>query len=406
MPCSMLVGAILILQSLATAHAQPNAVEQCFPNTPAVVDCLTGRFAEFWQTNGGLPVFGFPTTPVYDAAAAEGTVMTQMVERNRLEYHPELEPPYDVLLGRLGADLLLARGRDWQHEPGGEPQGGCWFASETRHSVCDQQPGHGFLTFYRSYGLDLGDPGVSERESLALWGLPLSEPAMETNAAGDTVLTQWFERARFEFHPANPPQHQVLLGLLGSEAWGAQPRPTASQADIPPALREHTPAPADEPGTSTSPVPPEAARPVAPPPPAAATDDDARKQRLFELVEMHHRRAGCAPFNRDGRLDRAAQAHAADIAAHKRVDHYGTDGASLRTRLDRVGYPYLRASEGIGIYRSAEEVVGFWMSEPPNGPHRLNITNCQYIDIGVGLATDSRGLRWWVIDVANRRAGH
>jgi hypothetical protein len=31
------------------------------------------------------------------------------------------------------------------------------------------------------------------------------------------VLTQWFERARFEWHPGKPDQYKVLLGLLGNE---------------------------------------------------------------------------------------------------------------------------------------------------------------------------------------------
>ena len=97
------------------------------------------------------------------------------------------------------------------------------------------------------------------------------------------------------------------------------------------------------------------------------------------------------------------QAHAADIAAHKRISHVGTDGATLRQRLDRVGYPYLRASESIGVYRTPEEVVRFWMDEPPNGPHRLNLTNCQYTDTGVGLAYDSGGRQWWVMDYTSRR---
>jgi hypothetical protein len=40
---------------------------------------------------------------------------------------------------------------------------------------------------------------------------------METNSSGDTVETQWFERARFECHPNNPPEFRVVLGLLGNE---------------------------------------------------------------------------------------------------------------------------------------------------------------------------------------------
>ncbi len=49
------------------------------------------------------------------------------------------------------------------------------------------------------------------------WGEPPSGSAMETNEDGDTVLTQWFERAVFEHHPDNPAEHQVLLRRLGVE---------------------------------------------------------------------------------------------------------------------------------------------------------------------------------------------
>ncbi len=36
-------------------------------------------------------------------------------------------------------------------------------------------------------------------------------------ASGDQVLMQWFERARFEYHPENPAAYRVLLGRLGVE---------------------------------------------------------------------------------------------------------------------------------------------------------------------------------------------
>jgi hypothetical protein len=48
---------------------------------------------------------------------------------------------------------------------------------------------------------------------------------VETNTAGDTVLTQWFERARFEYHLDNPREFAVLLGLLGSETRSAPAQP-------------------------------------------------------------------------------------------------------------------------------------------------------------------------------------
>jgi hypothetical protein len=53
--------------------------------------------------------------------------------------------------------------------------------------------------------------------------LPLTEPRMETNNVGDTVLTQWFERARLEYHPTQG----ILLGLLSNELrLNLQPRGT------------------------------------------------------------------------------------------------------------------------------------------------------------------------------------
>ncbi len=47
--------------------------------------------------------------------------------------------------------------------------------------------------------------------------------------------TQWFECARFEGHPNNPPEYRVLLGLLGDEVcqnpcagYRRHPRPFSS----------------------------------------------------------------------------------------------------------------------------------------------------------------------------------
>jgi hypothetical protein len=71
---------------------------------------------------------------------------------------------------------------------------------------------------------------------MALFGMPLSEPMMETNVAGDMVLTQWFERARFEYHPDNPEPFKILLGLLGTETYSSAPITPEKCADIPPLL--------------------------------------------------------------------------------------------------------------------------------------------------------------------------
>ena len=107
--------------------------------------------------------------------------------------------------------------RDWQAE-GREsgPKAGCLWFAQTGHNVCDQAAGLGFRTYWESHRLQ--DRRLDAYgQSLALFGLPLTASRTETNAAGDTVVTQWFERGRFEWHPGNPTAYKVLLGLLGRE---------------------------------------------------------------------------------------------------------------------------------------------------------------------------------------------
>ncbi|MGN6561355.1 MAG: hypothetical protein ACTHMU_01735 [Thermomicrobiales bacterium] len=71
---------------------------------------LRTDFLQYWLGNGGLPVFGFPLTEEFQATASNGaTYRVQYFERNRFEYHPEnADPRYQVLLGRLGAEVLAA----------------------------------------------------------------------------------------------------------------------------------------------------------------------------------------------------------------------------------------------------------------------------------------------------------
>ena len=93
-----------------------------------------------------------------------------------------------------------------------------------------------FWGYWSSHGLDFGDEGVSFRESLALFGMPVSEPQMEQSSDGNMYMTQWFERARFEFHPENQPPYDVLLGLLGADLLRQQAPPPPQQGlpGIPP----------------------------------------------------------------------------------------------------------------------------------------------------------------------------
>jgi hypothetical protein len=213
-PLSIVAGLCLLLGVVAGPARADEANPRCFIGVPGITNCITGTLRDYWEQNGGLAVFGYPITAAHPTETAAGAVLTQAFERNRLEVHPENSPPYDVLLGRVGADRLAQLGR--AAAPESQPAPGClWFAT-TRHSVCDLLPGQGFKSYWSSHGL--ADARLSAyARSLALFGLPLTGMRMEASTGGKMVLTQWFERARFEWHPDNTPDQRVLLGLLGNE---------------------------------------------------------------------------------------------------------------------------------------------------------------------------------------------
>ena len=176
---------------------------------------LAFGFKQFWERGGGLRIFGYPLTEEFAELNQDlGTQRTvQYFERQRFEYHPEhAGTPYEVQLGRLG--VIDAERRGLLSSPPFRPvdrasDPSCDYFPETGHHLCGA-----FRDFWRQHGLEFGDPGVSFRESLALFGYPISETFIDP----ETGLTvQYFERARFESHPDHPQPYRVLLGLLGVE---------------------------------------------------------------------------------------------------------------------------------------------------------------------------------------------
>jgi Tol biopolymer transport system component len=215
------LGALIMMDARGLL-AQQEAL--CFPETTGY--CISGRIREFWEENGGLPVFGYPITPQREEVIEDQVLQVQWFERERLELHPENARPYDVLLGRLGADRLEQQERNWRDFPDNTARDGCRFFPETQQNVCGE-----FLEAWRADGLEIdGQPGKTEIENLALFGLPLSPPQRET-IEGQEYIVQWFERARFESHPENDPPYNVLFGLLGNEVRDFErtaPLPTAT----------------------------------------------------------------------------------------------------------------------------------------------------------------------------------
>jgi hypothetical protein len=213
-----LFAVLLVFPNLAPRAVQAqDAAAICFPDVPAVVHCVHPALTDYWRSNGGLAVFGYPLGPLQSLQAPDTQlpIQAQWFERTRLELQPANPPDYRIQLGRMGAERLLQLGRDpfaEGREPG--PIDGCLWFAETGHNVCDQGDAVGFRSYWEANGLQLTGLSAYER-SLALFGLPLTAAQPEVGSDGELRITQWFERARFEWHPDNPADYRVLLGLLG-----------------------------------------------------------------------------------------------------------------------------------------------------------------------------------------------
>ena len=174
---------------------------------------LAYGFRQFFDEHGGLPVFGLPLTEVFGEAGRP----IQYFERARLEWHGDLGLVQVGLLGRWAAE-----GRS-EHpafaQVSGAPVGGVFFAA-TGHTLAGP-----FLAFWR-------------RSSLSTFGFPISEPFEELNDQDGRVYTvQYFERARFELHPEQPPGYQVLLSHLGRQYLAAHPAPATAVQPVDNAAR-------------------------------------------------------------------------------------------------------------------------------------------------------------------------
>jgi hypothetical protein len=157
------------------------------------------RFAQYWQQNGGLPLFGYAISGErLEKSATDGkTYIVQWFERARFEYHPEFAGTNaEILLGLLGSQSVKG-----QTFPALPPPAGV-------DSVCVQDTGHCVWGRFLDRWRELGVPIV---------GLPLSDQHQETSADGKTYMVQWFERARFEYHPENQAPYDILLTLLGRQ---------------------------------------------------------------------------------------------------------------------------------------------------------------------------------------------
>jgi hypothetical protein len=210
--------ALLVLLAILTMAAAPPtsaARSRCFPETGF---CVSDPLLAYWESHGGLPVFGYPLTAQRVETVENRTIPVQWFERDRLE----IQQDGTITAGRLGARLLEIQGRRWEiqpRQPALPPDvTDCAYFEPTGRTLC--QP---FLGYWRANG------------GLERFGYPIGDVSQEL-IEGHTYTVQYFERRRIEQHPelAGTP-YEFLYGLLGRDMLELQSAPACQGAprDVP-----------------------------------------------------------------------------------------------------------------------------------------------------------------------------
>ena len=120
--------------------------------------------------------------------------------------------------------------------------------------------------------------------------------------------------------------------------------------------------------------------------------------KLLGAINSLRAGAGLQQLSPDARLTCAAGRHAADNARRGTLDHTGTDGADLATRLARVGYPYRMAAENLALAgRDPAEILTLLQTIPG---HRRNLLRPQARAAGIGRAIHEKQEVWVLIIAA------
>lgn len=197
----------------AAPAAQPGAAFAFYPQTGHNVGM---QVKQFFDANGGLDIFGLPLTELFaDGSGAQ----VQYFERARFELRPAAAPGSRLSLTRLGAILTAGRDEPAFNWLAASPDPARDFFPQSGHSL-----GGAFRWFWQTRG------------GLSVFGYPISEEFREWNpAAGQVFLVQYFERARFEYHPENVgTPYEVMLGALGRTLMERDPAARAAGAPVQP----------------------------------------------------------------------------------------------------------------------------------------------------------------------------
>ena len=251
----------------------------------------------------------------------------------------------------------------------------------------------------------LGKLGVSSDASV-LGSLGLPPKLTEQDGAALAAIEKFVRIAAQPTATAVPPTATVVPPTATAVPPTSTPRAQPSPAR-PTAVTAPPTAPAPT-STLVPPPPPPTSTPVPPPPPAPPTQPsglntapmDAYSQVLFDDTNRRRASQNLPPLRVNGYLIGIARIRSQDMADHNYFAHVSpVTGDNAFTLMDKHGVPYGWAGENLAKnnYPDGEAVgvadVALWNSPP----HRENILNPHYTDMGIALVTDPSGMKYFTI---------
>jgi uncharacterized protein YkwD len=117
--------------------------------------------------------------------------------------------------------------------------------------------------------------------------------------------------------------------------------------------------------------------------------------RLLDSVNTLRGARSLTPLAFDARLNAAAATHARDMSVQNRPWHFGSDGSSPLTRVQRVGYTGRLVGELISeTYETELETLASWMAQPDT---RAVIMDPAARSVGFAWFQEPTGKIWWTL---------
>jgi uncharacterized protein YkwD len=117
------------------------------------------------------------------------------------------------------------------------------------------------------------------------------------------------------------------------------------------------------------------------------------EQAVLDLTNAERKKQNLQPLKVNELLTKTARGHSANMAKQQKLDHE-LDGKKAHERIEALGYKFSAMAENIAMgQKTPGDAVRSWMTSTAG--HKENMLSKEYNEIGIGIAADANGQRYW-----------